>query len=169
MLNSKDISRATQSHTLIYAVFECNLGKPSNDGKLTINSSLQTLKELVKGTHEDAISYTMEAHIITTLLNKLLVFFNSTKSKTATLWMQYMKMIEICLIFLKAECYGDWHTCHTLQVQVFIITWSQFLCVFRQCIKFTWLILAYISTSSMGCMLYAKATVFGLAFLQISP
>ena len=122
MLNSKDISRATQSHTLIYAVFECNLGEPSNDGKLTINSSLQTLKELVKGTHEDAISYTMEAHIITTLLNKLLVFFNSTKSKTATLWMQYMKMIEICLIFLKAECYGDWHTCHTLQVQIFIIT-----------------------------------------------
>ena len=64
MLNSKDISRATQSHTLIYAVFECNLGEPSNDGKLPINSSLQTLKELVKGTHEDAISYTLSPHCL---------------------------------------------------------------------------------------------------------
>ena len=43
-----------------------------------------------------------------TLLNKLLVFFNSTKSKTATLWIQYMKMVEICLQFLKAERIGDW-------------------------------------------------------------
>ena len=85
MLNGKDISRATQSHTLIYAVFECNLEEPSNDGKFTINGSLQALKELVKGTHEDTISCTMETHIITTLLNKLLAFFNSTKSKTATL------------------------------------------------------------------------------------
>ena len=51
-------------------------------GKFTINNSLQTLKELIKGTHEDTISCTMEAHIITTLLNKLLVLFNSTKSKS---------------------------------------------------------------------------------------
>ena len=94
MLNGKDIFRATRTHTLNYAVlfgyltaklFECNLEEPSNDGKFTINSSLQTLKELVKGTPEDTISCTMEAHIITTLVNKLLVFFNSTKSKTAAL------------------------------------------------------------------------------------
>ena len=65
---------------------ECNFGEPSNYGKFTINSSLQTLKELVKGTHEDTISCTMEALIITTLLNKLLVFSNSTKSKIGTLW-----------------------------------------------------------------------------------
>ena len=117
MLNGKDISRATRAHTLIYAVlygyltaklFECNLGQPSNDGKFTINSSLQTVKELVKGTPENTILCTMEAHIITTLLNQLLVFFNSTKSKTATLWIQYMKMVEICLQFLKAEHNGDW-------------------------------------------------------------
>ena len=117
MLNGKDISRATQSHTLIYTVLyeyltakllECNLGEPSNIRKFTIHSSLQTLKELVKGTHEDTISCTMEAHIITTLLSKLLVFSNSTKSKTATLWIQYMKMVEIYLQFLKAECTGDW-------------------------------------------------------------
>ena len=117
MLNSKDISRATRAHTLIYTVMygylmakllECNLGESSNDGKFTVNSSLQTLKELVKGTHEDTMSYTMEAHIITTLLNKLLVFSNSTKSKTAALWIQYMKMVEICLQVLKAERYGDW-------------------------------------------------------------
>ena len=50
----------------------------------------------------------MEAHIITTLLNKLLVFFNSAKSKTAALWIQYMKMVEIYLQFLKAERTGDW-------------------------------------------------------------
>ena len=117
MLNGKDISRATQSHTLIYTVlyeyltaklFECNLGEPSNIRKFTIHSSLQTLKELVKGTHEDTISCTMEAHIITTLLNKPLVFSNSTKSKTATLWIQYMKMVKICLQFLKVERTGDW-------------------------------------------------------------
>ena len=117
MLNSKDISIATRAHILIYAVlygyltgklFKCNLREPSNDGKFTINSSLQTLEELVKGTYEDTISCTMKAHIITTLPNKLLVFFNSTKCKTATLWIQYMKMIEICLQFLKAESTEDW-------------------------------------------------------------
>ena len=116
MLNGKDISRVTRAHTLIYTVlhgyltaklFECNLEEPSSYGKFIINSSLQTLKELVKST-EDTISCTMEAHIITTLLNKLLAFFNSTKSKTATFWIQYMKMVEICLQFLKAERTGDW-------------------------------------------------------------
>ena len=89
-------------------LFECNLGEPSNDGKFTINSYLQTLKRFVKITLENTISCTMEAHIITTLLNKLLVFFNSTKSKTDTLWIQYIKMVEICLQFLKAERTGDW-------------------------------------------------------------
>ena len=117
MLNDKDISRATRAHTLIYTVlygyltanlFECNLGEASNDGKFTIKSFLQTLKELVKGTHEDIISCTMEVHIITTLLNKLLVFSNSTKSKTAILWKHYMEIVEICLQFLKAERTGDW-------------------------------------------------------------
>ena len=117
MLNGKDISRATRAHTLICKLlygyltaklFDFNLGEPSNDGKFTINSSLQTLKELVKGTHEDTISHTIEAHIITTLLNKLLVFSSSTKSKTAALWIQYMKMVEICLQFRKAERTGDW-------------------------------------------------------------
>ena len=116
MLNGKDISRATQSHKLIYVVFECNLGEPSNDGKFTTNSSLQAVKELLRSTYEDTISSTMEAHIITTLLNKLLAFFNSTKSKTAALWIQCMKMVEICLKFLKAQRTGDWHTCHTLQL-----------------------------------------------------
>ena len=117
MLNGKDISRATRAHTLIFKLlygyltaklFEFNLGEPSNDGKFTINSSLEILKELVKGTHEDTISCTVEAHIITTLLNKLSVFSSSSKSKTATLWMQYMKMVEIFLQFLKAERTGDW-------------------------------------------------------------
>ena len=101
MLNGKDISRVTRAHTLIYTVlygyltaklFECNLEEPSNYGKFTINSSLQTLKELVKST-EDTISCTMEAHIITTFLNKLLAFSNATKSKTATHWIQYMKVV----------------------------------------------------------------------------
>ena len=64
-------------HTLIYSVlygyltaklFEYNLGKPWNGGKFTINSSLQTLKELVKGTHEDTTSCTKHAHIIIILL-----------------------------------------------------------------------------------------------------
>ena len=71
MLNDKGISRVTQAHTLIYKLlyryltaklFEFNLGEPSNDGKFTINNSLQTSKKLVKGTHEDTISCTMEAH-----------------------------------------------------------------------------------------------------------
>ena len=60
MLNGKDISRATQSHKLIYVVFECNLGEPSNDGKFTTNSSLQAVKELLRSTYEDTISSTME-------------------------------------------------------------------------------------------------------------
>ena len=103
MFNGKDISRVTRAHKLIYTLlyrnlttefFECNLGKPSNDWKFTINSFLQTFKELVKGAHEDTTSCTMEAHIITTLL---LVFSNATASKTVSLWIQYMKMDEICL------------------------------------------------------------------------
>ena len=95
-MSESSSAEPTQAHTLIYAVldrylaaklFECNLGEPSIDRKFTTNSSLQTLKELVKDAHED-ISCTMGAHIITTVLNKLLVFLNSTKSKTATLWIQ---------------------------------------------------------------------------------
>ena len=116
MLNGKGISRATRAHTLIYMVlygcltaklFEFNSGEPSNNVKFTINSSLQTLKELVNSTHEDTISYTTEAHV-TAMLNKLLVFCHSTKSKTAALWIQYMKMVGICLQFLKVERNGDW-------------------------------------------------------------
>ena len=116
MLNGKGISRATRAHALIYTVLygclaakllEFNLGEPSNDVKFTINSSLQTLKELVKGTHEDTLSWPMKAHIITTMLNKLLLFCNSTKSKTAALWIQYMKIVEVCLQFLKAGRTGD--------------------------------------------------------------
>ena len=56
----------TRAHTLIYAVldgylaaklFECNLGEPSINQKFTTNSSLQTVKELVKDTHEDISPY----------------------------------------------------------------------------------------------------------------
>ena len=88
-------------------LFECKLGELSNNRKFTTNSSLITLKKLVKGTHEDTIPCSMEAHIIAIVLNKFLVFFNSTKSKTATLWMHYMKIVEICLQSLKAERTGD--------------------------------------------------------------
>ena len=117
MLNDRGISRATRTHTLIYTVLygcltakllEFNLREPSNHVKFKIKSSLQTLKELVKGTHEDTISCTMKAPIITTMLNKLLLFCNSTKCKTATHWIQYMKMVEICVQSLKAEHIGDW-------------------------------------------------------------
>ena len=117
MLNGRDISRATQVHKLIYIalygyltakLFDCNLGKLSNNRKFTINNSLQTLKELVKGTHKDIASCTTESYIITTLLDKLLVFSNATTSKTVTLWIQYMKMVETCLKFLKAKCTSDW-------------------------------------------------------------
>ena len=61
------------------------------------------LKELVKDIHKDTTSSTMEAHINTTLLDKLLVFSNATAFKTDKLWTQYMKMVEICLQFQKAE------------------------------------------------------------------
>ena len=53
MLNGKDICRATRARKLIYTLlygylmaklFEFNLGESSNNLKLTINSSLQTLK-----------------------------------------------------------------------------------------------------------------------------
>ena len=89
-------------------LFEFNLGEPFNDVKFTINSSLQALKGLVKGKHEDIISCTVEADIITTLLAKLLVFSNSTASKTATHGAQYTKMVEICLKFLKTDRTKDW-------------------------------------------------------------
>ena len=68
MLHGKEISKVRRAHALIYTVlygyltaklFECNLGKPCNDGKFTINSSLQTLKELIKDTHEDTTSCTI--------------------------------------------------------------------------------------------------------------
>ena len=39
-----------------------------------------------KGTQEDTTSCIMQAHIMTILLDKLLVFSNATKSKTDTLW-----------------------------------------------------------------------------------
>ena len=93
MSHDKVLSRVTRAHTLFYTVlygyltaklFECNLGEPYNDEKFTINSSLQTLKELIKDTQEDITSCTMQAHIIIILLDKLLVFSNVTTSKTIT-------------------------------------------------------------------------------------
>ena len=76
-----------------------------------------------------------------------------------------------CLLCQSLICsstliWATWY-CHTLQFQVTIITRSQCTCICRQCLKFTWLILAYISFSLMGCMLYVEAIIFGLAFLQI--
>ena len=94
MSHDKVLSRVTRAHTLFYTalygyvtakLFGCNLGEPYNDGKFTINSSLQTLKELIKGTQEDITSCTMQAHIINILLDKPLVFSNATTSKTITL------------------------------------------------------------------------------------
>ena len=91
----------------------CNLGKPCNDKKFIINSFLQILNELVKGTHENNTSFTMQADIITILIitisiDKLLVLYNTTTSKTVTLWILYMKTIEISLQFLRGRCTGDW-------------------------------------------------------------
>ena len=39
-----------------------------------------------KGAHEDTKSCTMQANIMTILLDKLLVFSSATSSKTVTLW-----------------------------------------------------------------------------------
>ena len=50
----------------------------------------------------------MQAHIITALFDKLLVFSNATTSKTVALWIEYIKMVEICLQFLEAEHTRDW-------------------------------------------------------------
>ena len=91
----------------------CNLGKPCNDKKFIINSFLQILNELVKGTHENNTSFTMQADIITILIitisiDKLLVLSNTTTSKTVTLWILYKKTIEISLQFLRGRCTGDW-------------------------------------------------------------
>ena len=55
----------------------------------------------------------MQADIITILIitisiDKLLVLSNTTTSKTVTLWILYMKTIEISLQFLRGRCTGDW-------------------------------------------------------------
>ena len=122
MLNGKEISRATRAHILIYAVlqryltaklFDCNLIESLNDGEFNLNDSLRAMVELVRGTHEDAITCTMEAPIISTLLEKLTSFSNIPTSKTLSLWIQYLKMVGISLQFLKAERSGDWEL-HTL-------------------------------------------------------
>ena len=88
VLCSKEISRVTQAQLLILTakLFKCNVGEPCNDGTFTINSSLPTLKELVKGTHKDTTPCTMQIHIITILLDKLLVLSNATTSKIIILW-----------------------------------------------------------------------------------
>ena len=102
MLNGKELSRATRAHTLIYAVlqgyltaklFDCNLIESLNDGEFNLNDSLRALVELVKCAHEDAITCTMEAPIISTLLEKLTSFSNIPTSKTLSLWIQYLKMV----------------------------------------------------------------------------
>ena len=115
MVHGKEISRVTQTHTLIYTVlygyfaaklFESNLEKPCNDGKFIINSTLQILKKLVKDAHENTTSCTMQAHIITILIDKLSVFSNATTSKTVTLWIQYS--VDICIQSLRSSCTRDW-------------------------------------------------------------
>ena len=125
-----------QAHTLIYTIlygyltaklFECNIGKHFNGGNFTINSSLQSLKELVKGTHENTISCTIEVHIITTLLDKLLVFSNFTASKLLHFGYSIWRWLWFAY---NSEHTGDWQLhlnmsawcCHTLQCQVTTIT-----------------------------------------------
>ena len=80
-----DTSTYIDLHRTVW-MLECSLGEPCKDGKFTISSSLQSLKELAKGAHEDTTSCTMQANTMTILLGKLLVFSNATSSKTVTLW-----------------------------------------------------------------------------------
>ena len=72
-------------HCITSELFDYNFVEPCNDEKFTINSLLQILKEPVKDTIENTTSCNMQAHIITILTNKLLVFSNATTSKTVTL------------------------------------------------------------------------------------
>ena len=88
--------------------------------------------------------------------------------------MQYMKMVEICLKFLKVECTGDWqlHFDESRMLSYFAASsryrYQASVYLYLQTMPQIHIhILAYISTSWMCCMLYLEAIVFGPAFLQI--
>ena len=77
-------------------------------------------------------------------------------------------MVDICLQFLRGGCTGDWQL-HLDMICLILLYFeslghlhsrSQCSCIFRKCLKLTWLILAYISTSWMATC-YVEAIIFG--------
>ena len=78
--------------------------------ELSDNAFLQELCSLVSDslTVEDAGRIEHAKSTTDFLMSKINFFVKSEgHSNTAKLWLQYLKMVEICLLFLKAEGTGN--------------------------------------------------------------
>ncbi|MCG8032822.1 MAG: hypothetical protein JAZ03_11695, partial [Candidatus Thiodiazotropha taylori] len=135
MLSGKALSRAVRRHLLVDAALNTmlvantyNVPVPSKDtdeqpeadksqtaeNKETCSTiaepDLSEIRALYDGlmsgstTKEEACS----SEVLKRVVNKMKTEQNSMSSRTATLWLQYMEMVDILRRFLKAERTGNW-------------------------------------------------------------
>ena len=103
MLDGKQISRALRAHILLYGALHdliiSKVGVSKDEALVKLSADLY--KE-----HPTSIN---SSAVINTLTEKIRSFWDYERdSKTAKLWLQYLDMVSICLLFLKAERTGDW-------------------------------------------------------------
>ena len=103
MLDGKQISRALRAHILLYgALHDLILSKVG----MSEDEALGKLSVDLYKEHSTSIN---SSAVINTLDEKIRSFWDSERdSKTAKLWLQYLDMVSICLLFLRAERTGDW-------------------------------------------------------------
>ena len=119
MIIGKQISRATEAHTLLYAMmfghlvatmYDSNWHDRSENDTLILNDSVDGLAKLARDIQDKTRNEDfLNDPLIISVRDKYTQFIEDNQtSKTIMLLLQYMKMVEIALSFLKAEGTGDW-------------------------------------------------------------
>ena len=129
MLSGKAISRAVRGHLLVDAALNTmlvadlyNVPLPSNDEEQSLEVDVTCGEADVRATdlaeaqdiYESLLSDTVSVDEVcsSNVINKILSLMKEAKeamtTRTSRLWLQYMDMIDILRMFLKAERTGNW-------------------------------------------------------------
>ena len=95
---------------LVSKLFNCDLKDHTADGQFSLNDFLQDICKLVTDSYSDgnASNYASGTPCTDLFVSTIQSFItDENQTKTIKLWIQYLKMIEICLQFLKAERTGE--------------------------------------------------------------
>ena len=106
MIDGKQISRALRAHILLYGAFYNHI--LSKIDILPNYEFIQELSKLASDSFTEGSTSNYSPATITTdmLVSKIQSFFqNEGESNTAKLWLQYHKMVSICLLLYLYICY----------------------------------------------------------------